>query len=555
MSSNITLQTLRPFLAFSREEAAKRLGMGLSSLKRCCASLGIQRWPHRKLASLFALRDHHGLQRAQQTPEQESLLMRIQQDIDAIMENPDHPVDHEVAKQRVSKYKTLHTRGRKMDTSGLPSGSIASITTTSSQATTMSSIPNPTQPSEVKSQVTQNPSSASPVASPPHPAGSSSENSNATVMTTVLVPASSPQVESMSRASSSSSASAPSTCDVPSPTWENPAMVKASIKKEPDWQSVGSVCPNPNTMDSKPSKRTKPNPLPSPPLIHIGAASMISEHALPWPISCGLSSMASIGSSPYLNSSVSEEALPQPGQGSTALSTSTCVTWSSALAPWNTTSCYGSAAHGMALSNLLSSNPTHTCKVDMAHELPAPAARALTTPTQLALVSSSIPMSIPSPLPPTAPLPPPVQRPDVDMDWFPGLDDDTIAMWADTTTSDLMNMEPMAGMATSTWAQTPHCAATCLPPSAAADIFGLGVMTSDHMPDVDTLSPRCGWSLLGLSAVASGQVGHGTSGTSIDGLAAGIGGGDDSASLNNELQGWHWATCNVDATASDLLSL
>lgn len=40
------------------DQAAKKLGVGLSSLKRRCRAMGIKRWPCRKLNSLQELIKH-----------------------------------------------------------------------------------------------------------------------------------------------------------------------------------------------------------------------------------------------------------------------------------------------------------------------------------------------------------------------------------------------------------------------------------------------------------------------------------------------------------------
>jgi hypothetical protein len=44
-----------------KAQAAQQLGIGVSTLKRCCTALRIKRWPHRKLGCLKQLLEYHAL--------------------------------------------------------------------------------------------------------------------------------------------------------------------------------------------------------------------------------------------------------------------------------------------------------------------------------------------------------------------------------------------------------------------------------------------------------------------------------------------------------------
>lgn len=48
----ILLEDLVPLFEYKLTDAAKRLGISVSTLKRVCRKLGIPRWPYRKISSL-----------------------------------------------------------------------------------------------------------------------------------------------------------------------------------------------------------------------------------------------------------------------------------------------------------------------------------------------------------------------------------------------------------------------------------------------------------------------------------------------------------------------
>ncbi|PWA84346.1 protein RKD1 [Artemisia annua] len=56
--SHITREMITQHFYMAVDQAAKKLGVGLSSLKRQCRAMGIKRWPSRKLNSLQELTKH-----------------------------------------------------------------------------------------------------------------------------------------------------------------------------------------------------------------------------------------------------------------------------------------------------------------------------------------------------------------------------------------------------------------------------------------------------------------------------------------------------------------
>ena len=55
IASEITREELSDCFGMPSEEAAKKLGVGLTVLKRICRKFGVPRWPYRKLKSLDRL--------------------------------------------------------------------------------------------------------------------------------------------------------------------------------------------------------------------------------------------------------------------------------------------------------------------------------------------------------------------------------------------------------------------------------------------------------------------------------------------------------------------
>lgn len=55
IASEITREELAECFNMASEEAAKKLGVGLTVLKRICRKFGVPRWPYRKLKSLDRL--------------------------------------------------------------------------------------------------------------------------------------------------------------------------------------------------------------------------------------------------------------------------------------------------------------------------------------------------------------------------------------------------------------------------------------------------------------------------------------------------------------------
>jgi hypothetical protein len=58
VASDITREELANYFNMPSEEAAHKLGVGLTCLKRICRKHGVSRWPYRKLKSLDRLICH-----------------------------------------------------------------------------------------------------------------------------------------------------------------------------------------------------------------------------------------------------------------------------------------------------------------------------------------------------------------------------------------------------------------------------------------------------------------------------------------------------------------
>lgn len=81
------------------------LNISISQLKRTCHQLGLERWPHRKLASLHQLRSFLEQQPLRDAHIQQAHLMRIELEMQRILNNPNHVIDPELLALRRYSWK------------------------------------------------------------------------------------------------------------------------------------------------------------------------------------------------------------------------------------------------------------------------------------------------------------------------------------------------------------------------------------------------------------------------------------------------------------------
>ncbi|KAL6763194.1 hypothetical protein V8C86DRAFT_3130136 [Haematococcus lacustris] len=81
------------------------LNISISQLKRTCHQLGLERWPHRKLASLHQLRSFLEQEPVRDAHIQQAHLMRIELEMQRILNNPNHVIDPELLALRRYSWK------------------------------------------------------------------------------------------------------------------------------------------------------------------------------------------------------------------------------------------------------------------------------------------------------------------------------------------------------------------------------------------------------------------------------------------------------------------
>eukprot|EP00798_Chlamydomonas_sp_ICE-L_P013228 gene13228-19069_t len=98
------------------QAAANMLGMSMNSLKTLCLDYKIQRWPHRKLASIDILLETGPVLESNPTKRQRltSLLHSLRQ---GILDDPNLPIPEEVEKTRQRLYKRRHLEQARMGSS------------------------------------------------------------------------------------------------------------------------------------------------------------------------------------------------------------------------------------------------------------------------------------------------------------------------------------------------------------------------------------------------------------------------------------------------------
>ncbi|CAG9460161.1 unnamed protein product [Pedinophyceae sp. YPF-701] len=106
-AGGLTLDHLRVYFHLPIEEAAQHLSVGLTVLKRICRTLGIARWPFRKLQSLQQLIDRIS-EEAQNCPpcqELEQALKMLKDKYDELLQDPTRDLEPSIRKLRQWKYK------------------------------------------------------------------------------------------------------------------------------------------------------------------------------------------------------------------------------------------------------------------------------------------------------------------------------------------------------------------------------------------------------------------------------------------------------------------
>ncbi|PWA54793.1 hypothetical protein CTI12_AA431040 [Artemisia annua] len=94
------------------DQAAKKLGVGLSSLKRQCRAMGIKRWPCRKLNSLQELIKHFQDENAGENfdPNTQEIIRRLEFLKRHVEENPDFELPINIKKLRQRAFKAKYKK-------------------------------------------------------------------------------------------------------------------------------------------------------------------------------------------------------------------------------------------------------------------------------------------------------------------------------------------------------------------------------------------------------------------------------------------------------------
>ncbi|KAL6747361.1 hypothetical protein V8C86DRAFT_2911733 [Haematococcus lacustris] len=100
-----TMAELRRVYHLPREQVAMEVNISISQLKRTCHQLGLERWPHRKLASLHQLRSFLQQEPVRDAHIQQAHLMRIELEMQRILNNPNHVIDPELLALRRYSWK------------------------------------------------------------------------------------------------------------------------------------------------------------------------------------------------------------------------------------------------------------------------------------------------------------------------------------------------------------------------------------------------------------------------------------------------------------------
>ncbi|KAG2488229.1 hypothetical protein HYH03_013222 [Edaphochlamys debaryana] len=105
-----TLEAIRATFDLPVRQAAKRLGMGGTQLKRRCRALGIRRWPQRKLASLARVAEAVAADAGLAEEQKQELLRSAALSRAEILQDPDAPLREELAAYRQNTYKLAMAR-------------------------------------------------------------------------------------------------------------------------------------------------------------------------------------------------------------------------------------------------------------------------------------------------------------------------------------------------------------------------------------------------------------------------------------------------------------
>ncbi|TVU28504.1 hypothetical protein EJB05_20023, partial [Eragrostis curvula] len=115
----LTFELVSRHFGMPINQAAKKLNVGLTVLKKRCRELGIPRWPHRKLKSLQMLIDN--VQELGQETEQVDgqrtgrVVEMLEQTKKLIEERPEENLDKKTRELRQACYKMKFERKRLMD--------------------------------------------------------------------------------------------------------------------------------------------------------------------------------------------------------------------------------------------------------------------------------------------------------------------------------------------------------------------------------------------------------------------------------------------------------
>ncbi|KAG2488228.1 hypothetical protein HYH03_013221 [Edaphochlamys debaryana] len=105
-----TLEAIRATFDLPVRQAAKRLGMGGTQLKRRCRALGIRRWPQRKLASLARVAEAVAADAGLAEEQKQDLLRSATLSRAEILQDPDAPLREELAAYRQAFYKATNCK-------------------------------------------------------------------------------------------------------------------------------------------------------------------------------------------------------------------------------------------------------------------------------------------------------------------------------------------------------------------------------------------------------------------------------------------------------------
>ncbi|RAL41162.1 hypothetical protein DM860_017711 [Cuscuta australis] len=113
-AQTLSRETISKYFNVPISKAAKEMNVGLTHLKRRCRTLGIRRWPHRKLASLQTL--IHNVQelvgKGEAAGKEEAAVEVLEMEKKKMEENPDMELDETTKRLRQACFKANYRRRR-----------------------------------------------------------------------------------------------------------------------------------------------------------------------------------------------------------------------------------------------------------------------------------------------------------------------------------------------------------------------------------------------------------------------------------------------------------